>query len=41
MKIVFNIYGTWPRVMFEKLTMKTYDFFIQLSRLVTLYNIVQ
>ena len=40
MKIVFNIYGTWRRVMFEKLIMKIYDFFIRLSHLVTLYNIV-
>ena len=27
MKMVFNIYGTWSRVMFEKLMMKIYDFF--------------
>ena len=41
MKMVFNIYGTWRRVTFEKLMMKIYDFFIRLSHLVTLYNIVQ
>ena len=40
MKMVFNIYGDWRRVMFEKLMMEIYDFFIQLSRLVTPYNIV-
>ena len=40
MKMVFNIYGTWRRVTFEKLIMKIYDFFIRLSRLVTPYNIV-
>ena len=27
MKMVFNIYGTWHRVTFEKLMMKIYDFF--------------
>ena len=27
MKMVFNIYGTWRRVTFEKLMMKTYDFY--------------
>ena len=27
MKMVFNIYGTWRRVTFEKLMMKNYDFF--------------
>ena len=27
MKTVFNIYGTWRWVMFEKLMMKSYDFF--------------
>ena len=27
MKLVFNIYGTWRCVMFEKLMMKIYDFF--------------
>ena len=27
MKMVFNIFGTWCRVMFEKLMMKSYDFF--------------
>ena len=26
MKMVFNIYGTWRRVTFEKLMMKMYDF---------------
>ena len=37
--MVFTIYGTWRRVAFEKLMMKIYDFFfIQLSRLVALYN---
>ena len=42
MKMVFNIYGTWRRVTFEKQMMKIYDiFFIRLSRLVTPYNIVQ
>ena len=42
MKMVFNTYGTWRWVMFEKLMMKIYDFFfIWLSRLVTPYNIVQ
>ena len=41
MKMGFNIYGTWRWVMFEKLMMKIYDFFIRLSRLVTTYNIVQ
>ena len=41
MNMVFNIYGTWRWVMFEKLMMKIYDFFIQLSHLVTPYNIVQ
>ena len=41
MKMVFNLYGTWRRVTFEKLMMKMYDFFIRLSRLVTPYNIVQ
>ena len=41
MKMVFNISGTWHWVMFEKLMMKIYDFFIRLSHLVTLYNIVQ
>ena len=39
MKMVFNIYGTWRWVTFEKLMMKIYDFFTQLSRLVTPYNI--
>ena len=29
MKMVFNIYGTWRRVTFEKLMMKYYDFFIR------------
>ena len=38
MKMVFNIYGTWRLVMFEKLMMKIYDFFIRLCRLVALYN---
>ena len=38
-KMVFNIYGTWCPVMFEKLMMKIYDFFIWLSCLVTPYNI--
>ena len=28
MKRVFNIYGTWQRVMFKKLMMKIYDFFL-------------
>ena len=28
MKMVFNIYGTWHRVTFEKLMMKIYDFFL-------------
>ena len=28
MKMVLNIYGTWHRVMFEKLMMKIYDFFL-------------
>ena len=28
MKMVFNIFGTWCRVMFEKLMMKIYDFFL-------------
>ena len=28
MKMVFNICGTWHRVMFEKLRMKIYDFFL-------------
>ena len=38
-KMVFNIYGTWHWVTFEKLMMKIYDFFfIRLSRLVALYN---
>ena len=27
MKMVFNIYGTWRQVMFEKLMMKIYEFF--------------
>ena len=27
MKMVFNIYGTWRWIMFEKLMMKIYDFF--------------
>ena len=27
MKMAFNFYGTWRRVMFEKLMMKIYDFF--------------
>ena len=27
MKMVFNIYGTWRRVTFEKLMMKIHDFF--------------
>ena len=27
MKMVFNIYGTWRQVTFEKLMMKIYDFF--------------
>ena len=27
MKMIFNIYGTWRRVTFEKLMMKIYDFF--------------
>ena len=27
MKMVFNFYGTWRRVTFEKLMMKIYDFF--------------
>ena len=41
MKMDFNIYGTWRRVKFEKLMMKIYEFFfILLSRLVALYNIV-
>ena len=40
MKMVFNIYGTWRCVMFEKRMMKSYDSFIRLSRLVTPYNIV-
>ena len=40
MKMVFNIYGTWCWVTFEKLMMKIYDFFIRLSRLVSPYNIV-
>ena len=41
MKMVFNIYGTWRQVAFEKLMMKIYDiFFIRLSRLVTQHNIV-
>ena len=41
MKMVFNIYGNWRWVMFEKLMMKIYDFFfIRLSHLVTPYNIV-
>ena len=31
MKMDFNIYGTWRRVMFEKVMMKIYDFFIWLS----------
>ena len=39
-KMVFNIYGTWRWVMFEKLMMKIYDFFNRLSRLVIPYNIV-
>ena len=37
MKMVFNFYCTWRRVTFEKFMI----FFIRLSRLVTLYNIVQ
>ena len=28
MKMVFNIYGTWRRITFEKLMMKIYDFFL-------------
>ena len=28
MKMVFNIYGTWRWVTFEKLMMKIYDFFL-------------
>ena len=40
MKMDLNIYGTWRRVTFGKLMMKIYDFFIRLSHLVTLYNIV-
>ena len=28
MKMVFNIYGTWRRVTFEKLMLKIYDFFL-------------
>ena len=40
MKMDLNIYGTWHRVTFEKLMMQIYDFFIQLSCLVTPYNIV-
>ena len=28
MKMVFNIYGTWRRVMFEKIMMNIYDFFL-------------
>ena len=40
MKMDLNINGTWRRVTFEKLMMKIYDFFIQLSRLITPYNIV-
>ena len=40
MKMVFNIYGTWRQVTFEKLMMKIYDFFNRLIRLVTPYNIV-
>ena len=35
-KIVFNIYGTWRQVTFEKFMI----FFIWLSGLVTPYNIV-
>ena len=27
MKLIFNIYGTWRQVTFEKLMMKMYDFF--------------
>ena len=39
MKMVFDIYGTWRQVIFEKLMMKIYDFFfIRLSRLVALHN---
>ena len=42
MKMVFKFYGTYRWVMFEKLMMKIYDFFfIRLSRLGILYNIVQ
>ena len=29
MKMVFNIYGTWHRVTFEKLMMKIYDTNVQ------------
>ena len=28
MKMVFNIYGTWRWVTFEKLMMKIYEFFL-------------
>ena len=28
MKMGFNIYGTWRWVMFEKIMMKIYDFFL-------------
>ena len=36
--MVFNTGGTWRQVTFEKLMMKIYDFFNQLSCLVSVFN---
>ena len=41
MKMVFNIHGTWRRVIFEKLMMMIYDFFYSAKSLSRPYNIVQ
>ena len=41
MKMVFNFYGTWRWVMFEKLMMKIYDFFYSAKLFSHPNNIVQ
>ena len=37
-KMVFNIYGTWCRITFEKLMMKIYDFFYSAKSFTFTYN---